>query len=55
MQQSEGYYEVPRECTLAELAAKLEIDKSTASTIIRRGESRVLQWFLGGHGDRMIR
>lgn len=49
-----GYFEVPRECTLAELAATLEIDKSTASTILRRGESRILQWFLtGAHEQRL--
>lgn len=52
----EGYYEVPRECTLADLAATLGVDKSTASGVLRRGESRVLKWFLidagGSHGDR---
>ncbi|RQG96264.1 helix-turn-helix domain-containing protein [Natrarchaeobius oligotrophus] len=43
-----GYYEVPRECTLADLAATLDVDKSTASTVLRRGEATVLKWFLGG-------
>ena len=44
----EGYYEVPRECTLADLAATLDVDKSTASGVLRRGEARVLEWFLTG-------
>lgn len=42
----EGYFEVPRECTLAELAETLDLDKSTVSTILRRGEGRVLKWFV---------
>lgn len=44
----EGYYEVPRACTLAELAATLGVDKSTASETLRRGEARVLKRFLVG-------
>lgn len=46
----EGYYEVPRECTLADLAATLGVDKSTASETLRRGEARVLKRFLVGAG-----
>lgn len=49
----EGYFEVPRECTLQELAATLDVDKATASGVIRRGEARVLKWFLtGSHSTR---
>ena len=44
----EGYLTVPRECTLAELAATLDIDKSTASTVLRRGQARLTEWFLAG-------
>jgi predicted DNA binding protein len=44
----QGYFEVPRACTLAELADHLDIDKSTASETIRRGQARVLQEFLVG-------
>jgi predicted DNA binding protein len=51
----EGYFEVPRECTLADLAASLDIDKSTASEILRRGEASVLQWFLTGAGGTLER
>jgi predicted DNA binding protein len=43
-----GYLKTPRGCTLAELSAELEIDKSTASTVLRRGESRLLNWYLTG-------
>lgn len=43
-----GYFEVPRECTLEELAARFDADKSTISAVLRRGESRVLKWFLTG-------
>jgi predicted DNA binding protein len=41
-----GYFDVPRECTLAELANELGVDKSTASETIRRGTSRVVGQFL---------
>lgn len=42
----EGYFRVPRDCSLAELAEILEVDKSTASTVLRRGEARLVDWFL---------
>jgi hypothetical protein len=41
-----GYFEVPRRCTLAEVADRLGVDKSTASETIRRGQARVVEWFL---------
>lgn len=44
----EGYFTVPRDCTLAELADTLDVDKSTASTTLRRAESRLVKWFLAG-------
>jgi DNA-binding MarR family transcriptional regulator len=47
-----GYFEVPRGCTLAELAEQLDIDKSTASTVLRRGESQLLRWYLTGPQGR---
>lgn len=43
-----GYFAVPRNCTLADLADSLDIDKSTASTTLRRGEARLVKWFLSG-------
>lgn len=51
----EGYFEVPRACTLAELAETLGVDKSTASTVLRRGEARILERFFtspDSHGGR---
>lgn len=44
----QGNYEVPRERTVADLADELGVDKSTVSTVIRRGEARVIKWFLTG-------
>jgi predicted DNA binding protein len=44
----EGYFEVPRECTLSELAATLDVDGSSASETLRRGEARLVKWFLTG-------
>ena len=41
-----GYFELPRDCTLADLAAELDIDKSTASRVLRRGQTRIIKWFL---------
>lgn len=40
-----GYFEVPRDCTLAEVAEELSVDKSTASETLRRGSGRILDWF----------
>jgi len=41
-----GYFEVPRRCTLADVADELDVDKSTASETIRRGTARVMAQFL---------
>lgn len=43
-----GYFEVPRSCTLAELADDLGVDKSTASETVRRATARVVEQFLAG-------
>ena len=52
----EGYFEVPRECTLAELADAVGVDKSTASGVVRRGQARLLTWYLTGEaGQRRSR
>lgn len=47
---SEGYFSVPRECTLADLAAKLDVDKSTASVVIRRGQAALVRRHLVASG-----
>lgn len=44
----EGYFSVPRACTLDDVAASIGVDKSTASKTIRRGAERILEWFLVG-------
>lgn len=44
-----GFFEVPRECTVAELAASLGVDKSSASETVRRGTGRIVSQFLVGH------
>ncbi|ELY95982.1 helix-turn-helix domain-containing protein [Natrialba taiwanensis] len=43
-----GYFDIPRTCTLAAVADELGIDKSTASTILRRGEARIIKSFISG-------
>lgn len=44
----EGYFEVPRECSLADLAERVGADKSTVSTVLRRGEANLVKRFLTG-------
>lgn len=46
----EGYFAVPREATLAEVADRLGVDTSTASETIRRANARLVEWFLVGQG-----
>lgn len=41
-----GYYEVPRDCTLAAVADELGVDTSTASEILRRAEARLVEYHL---------
>lgn len=48
----EGYYDTPRRCTLTELAAELDIAKSTCCETLQRAESTVMEAFLAGD-DRM--
>ena len=43
-----GYFEVPRACTLADVAEREAVDKSTASEILRRGQDRIVSWYLTG-------
>jgi hypothetical protein len=47
----QGYFEVPRECTLEELAGTLGVDKSSVSETLRRAENRVVGRFVAD-GDR---
>jgi predicted DNA binding protein len=45
-----GYYHTPRECTLGELAATVDLAKSTCSETLRRAERTLLESYLG-RGD----
>ncbi|WP_228546114.1 helix-turn-helix domain-containing protein [Halegenticoccus tardaugens] len=40
-----GYYTVPREVTLTEVAEELGVSKSTCSEILHRCESNIVTWF----------
>lgn len=40
-----GYFEVPRDCTLADVADALDVDTSTVSETVRRGTGRILDRF----------
>lgn len=48
-----GYFDVPRGCTLTDLGATLEVDKSTVSETLRRAERRILLQALTGADDRL--
>jgi predicted DNA binding protein len=45
-----GYYEVPRDTTLGDVAAELECAESTASVLLRRAERRILSQLLERYG-----
>ncbi|WP_247004607.1 helix-turn-helix domain-containing protein [Halosolutus gelatinilyticus] len=47
---SHGYYNSPRECSLTDLAAELEISKSTASDILHRAEGHIISEFIAASG-----
>ncbi|WP_247000296.1 helix-turn-helix domain-containing protein [Halosolutus gelatinilyticus] len=50
-----GYYETPRECTVAELATALNVRRSSASRLLHRAESRIINEFVAntsGDSDR---
>jgi len=40
-----GYYDTPRDCSLTELASKLDIAKSTASETLHRAEEKIIKRF----------
>lgn len=47
-----GYFDVPRDCTLEDVAAELGVNKSSVSDTLRRGAGDVLKWFLIGREAR---
>ncbi len=50
---SRGYYNSPRECSLTDLAAELEISKSTASDILHRAEGHIISEFIAASGMKV--
>ncbi|MFC7009648.1 helix-turn-helix domain-containing protein [Halalkalicoccus salilacus] len=40
-----GYYDSPRECSLTDLAAALDVGKSTASRVLHNAEETVVKEF----------
>ncbi|MFB6162133.1 MAG: helix-turn-helix domain-containing protein [Halococcoides sp.] len=42
-----GYYDVPRDCTLTDLADRVDLAKSTVSETLHRAESAVLKEYVG--------
>ncbi len=44
-----GYYDVPREATLTDVASTLGVTKSTCSDVLHRAESTIAHWFADEH------
>lgn len=44
-----GYYDVPRRATLTEVADSLGVAKATASDVLHRAESHLIEWFASEH------
>ncbi|QFU84177.1 bacterio-opsin activator [Natronorubrum aibiense] len=40
-----GYYDVPREATLTDVASALDVSKSTCSNVLHRAEGAIAHWF----------
>lgn len=40
-----GYYDTPRQCSLTDLAAALDVSKSTASVVLHRAEETIVKEF----------
>lgn len=46
-----GYYENPRQCSVTDLAISFEVNKSTASGILHRAESRIIDEYFSSFDD----
>ena len=46
-----GYYDTPRDCSLTDLAAALDVSKSTASVVLHRAEETVVKEFFAESAD----
>lgn len=49
-----GYFDVPRESSLEDVAAALDVDKSSASVTLRRATNRVVDWFVLSTDDPTV-
>ncbi|MFC6784714.1 helix-turn-helix domain-containing protein [Halobaculum halobium] len=49
---SVGYYEVPRDGTIADIAAVLDCSTSTAGELVRKAEASVIRGYVGTTGDQ---
>ena len=50
----EGYYDTPRTCSLTELAAELDMAKSTASETLHRAEEAIVKEFVEDADDDVL-
>ncbi|MFH5801937.1 helix-turn-helix domain-containing protein [Haladaptatus sp. CMAA 1911] len=41
-----GYYDIPRGCTLVELAERFGVSQSAASGVLHRGEGQIIKKFI---------
>jgi predicted DNA binding protein len=49
-----GYYDTPRQCSLTELAAQVDLAKSTCSETLHRAEETIVKQFLEAHEDATV-
>lgn len=49
-----GYYDTPRTCTLTDLAAELDVAKSTAGEMLHRTEGKVLKRVIGSPTESSV-
>ncbi len=47
----EGYYEVPRRCSITRLAELLDVSKSTVSGVLHRAESKLVRQYSTASGE----
>ncbi|WP_338009340.1 helix-turn-helix domain-containing protein [Natronoglomus mannanivorans] len=50
-----GYYDVPREAALTDVASALAVTESTCSAVLHRAESPIARWFAESHVDALER
>lgn len=48
----DGYYEMPRECSLTDLAERFGVNKSVVSRVLHRAEGRIVAAYRSSESDR---